>query len=251
MTAADLGVVCCVLSIEPAVGVGSGQMGTIEPDQDRSKRDIRRGRPGRAALLAAVGAAVVLLITSFMASLAAPSSSDDGLRGLGSLASDGWSLAVPGTWRSTAITGCENRPDSPVHDGIIVSSVGFAYTDPQGGSPSCEDRFIWAGYPSAGVALSIEPVGFRTGIFTGTMPPTPLPLTPLALSRTDSIRGGPSMRYVDIVLPDANLVAVVRTFTGPDASATDRAALDQALASIRFAGSAPSAGASSRGPSPS
>lgn len=183
---------------------------------------------------------MVLLVTS-ISWFATRSGPDGGLTGLGSLASDGWTLTVPHAWRPTTITGCENRPDSPVRDGVIVSSVPFTYTDPAGGPPSCEDRFVWAGYPSMGVALSIEPVGFRIGLFSGTTPPTQLPLTPGALRRTNSIRGGPSMRFIEIVLPNSNLVALVRTFIGPDASAVDRAALEQTLGSIRFAGTEPPA----------
>ena len=150
----------------------------------------------------------------------------------GSLETEGWSLAAPASWTSTPIRPCEvNRL---LRTGVIVTDVDFAFRDPQGGDPSCEDRFVFEGFPEDGVALSYEPTGIRNGLFPPS-PDTPFPLSRQALTTTRSIGGGPAMSYSQIVI-DGELIAIVRLWIGGGAS---DAAIDEAeevLGSIDVAG---------------
>src|SRR5438093_7189243 len=191
---------------------------SVEPEVERSLTTIyRRGRRARALRRVAAVAAVLVFVAAvgWVASLMrSGNQAATSWVSVGSLESDGWTLSVPTSWQTTTITGCGT--DNPVTDGIIVSSVPFQFLDPQGGAPSCEDRFVFDGFPSDGVALSIEPVGMLPGILPPESP-TLFPLSSASLHRTQGIRGGPSMRYTGIYLADSTLAAFLRTWTGTDA----------------------------------
>jgi len=153
-----------------------------------------------------------------------------GERQHGSLESDGWTLTVPAGWHTTPILPCE--VDGRPRTGVIVSNVDFEFRDPGGGAPSCEDRFVFAGFPADGVALSYEPTGIGTGFFQHER--TFLPLALEDLQPTRSIRGGPAMSYTPIVR-DRGPIAFVRAFVGDSASPEDRELLGEMLSSLTVA----------------
>jgi len=153
-----------------------------------------------------------------------------GERRHGSLESDGWTLTVPAGWHTTPILPCE--VDDRPRTGVIVSNVDFQFRDPGGGAPSCEDRFVFAGFPADGVALSYEPTGIGTGFFQHER--TFLPLALEDLQPTRSIRGGPAMSYTPIVR-DRGPIAFVRAFLGDSASPEDRELLGEMLSSLEVA----------------
>ena len=139
-------------------------------------------------------------------------------------------MRLPAGWSAQSIARCDSA-DGTIGEGVIVSSATFAFRDPAGGAPSCEDRFVFDGFPGDAVALSIEPVGTRLGLGVHDQIGTPLPLEPGILAPTDEIRGGPSMSYAPIRL-DGHLVAFVRRWVGSEADPATIDVLDQTLASI-------------------
>ena len=154
----------------------------------------------------------------------------------GSLAREGWTMQTPSDWRAQTIDACRGV-DGTITDGIIVTDVDFAFRDPEGGPPSCEDRFVFDGFPDDGVALSVEPVGVRPGLGFEQPVDTPFPVQPRTMTTTDSIRGGPSMSYVPIYI-DGALRGFVRRWEGPRADPAAVIELDRALGSIDVRGAA-------------
>lgn len=153
---------------------------------------------------------------------------------LGSLATDGWTMDLPAGWRAQTITRCPSGP-ATIRDGAIVTNASFTFRNPQGGAPSCGDRFVFGGFPSDGVAFSIEPMGVRPGFVFRHPAGTPFPLTPRLLTPTGSIRGGASESYVPIWIGGEER-GIVRRWVGPEADPTTIATLDAALASVDVAG---------------
>lgn len=145
---------------------------------------------------------------------------------------NGWTVQVPPPWRVQELPAC---PKAPERIGVIVTNVDFEFVNPRGESPRCEDRFVFQGFPSDGVALAFMPVGIRIGIGRGTDTSSSFPLTPDRLAPTGGIRGGPTESYQSIWV-DGDHVAVVRRWTGADASTDDVAALDRSLMSLLVRG---------------
>ncbi|MGZ8567628.1 MAG: hypothetical protein ACXWXS_11315, partial [Actinomycetota bacterium] len=114
-----------------------------------SRPEYRHGRSRAVRITAAVATAAVFI---GVAAWASSQVSRDGRTSVryGSLETEGWSLATPASWIGTPFRPCEvNRL---LRTGVIVSDVDFAFRDPQGGDPSCEDRFVFEGFPEGGVA---------------------------------------------------------------------------------------------------
>jgi hypothetical protein len=144
----------------------------------------------------------------------------------------GWSLRVPSSWHVTQLTEAENGRCTFLgyQDGVIVSSVNFAFHSPTG---DCYGRFVLAGFPRTGVGLVLQPFGFRIGLF-GPTEDTHFPITFDELTRTDAIRGGPVHVSFDDVVIDGEPIYQVRLWIGRDASERDRTAIAEVLRSIQL-----------------
>jgi hypothetical protein len=204
---------------------------------DRLPDVLRRGSRRHTARFTAIGAAVTVFVGAI--SWAGLSIRGDGTipaniadwRTFASLDENGWTIQVPPPWRVQALPSCPNAPE---RIGVIVTNTDFEFLNPRGESPQCEDRFVFKGFPSDGVAFAFMPVGIRSGIFRQPLD-TVLPLAPQLLHRTNGIRGGPSESFLGIWGRRSNL-AYVRRWEGPGASPRDVAALDRMLASFRVRG---------------
>jgi hypothetical protein len=146
----------------------------------------------------------------------------------------GWSLRAPSLWHITQLSEGESGRCAFLgyQDGVIVSSVDFAFRDPTGGG-DCYGRFVLAGFPRTGVGLVLQPFGFRIGLFQPTEG-TRFPISVEELTTTNAIRGGPiRVSYANVVI-EREPVYQVRLWIGRDASAEDRVAILAVLRSIRF-----------------
>jgi hypothetical protein len=213
------------------------------PDIDSAPADrlpdvLRRGSRRRAIRFSAIVAAVAV----FVGSVSWAGLQNEG-RGIvpaniadwdtfASFKDNGWTVQVPPPWRVQELPACPNAPE---RIGVIVTNVDFEFVNPRGESPRCEDRFVFQGFPSDGVALAFMPVGIRIGIGRGTDTSSSFPLTPDRLAPTGGIRGGPVESYQSIWV-DGDHVAVVRRWIGPAASTDDVAALDRSLLSLMVRG---------------
>jgi hypothetical protein len=204
---------------------------------DRLPDVIRRGTRRRAARFTAIGAAVAVFAgavswagLTFPRNGTIPADIDD-WRTFASIEDNGWTIQVPPPWRIQELPACENVPD---RIGVVVTNTDFEFRAPGGGSPNCEDRLIFSGFPRDGVALAFHPRGILTGI-SGPSLDTTFPLSADLLIQTDGIRGGPTHSFQGVSLHGEEL-GVVRRYVGPDATASDVAALDRMLASFRVRG---------------
>jgi hypothetical protein len=116
---------------------------------------------------------------------------------------------------------------------VIVTNVDFEFRNPRGGSPQCEDRFVFKGFPSDGVAFAFMPVGYRWGVLQPE-PHTRFPLTPGRLRHTSSLSGGASESFLDVGVK-GELFAFVRRWVGQEAESDDVDALDRLLSTLRLA----------------
>jgi hypothetical protein len=199
---------------------------------------LRRGSRRRAARFTAVAVAVAV----FAGVISWAGLQNEGRRTIpanigdwdtfASFQDNGWTVQVPPPWRVQELPACPNAPE---RIGVIVTNVDFEFVNPRGESPRCEDRFVFQGFPSDGVALAFMPVGIRIGIGQGTDTSSSFPLTPDRLAPTGGIRGGPTESFQSIWV-DGDHVAVVRRWIGADASTDDVAALDRSLMSLLVRG---------------
>jgi hypothetical protein len=208
-----------------AVGIGSAPVDSLH-------EVLRRGSQRRVARFTAIGAAVAI----FVGAVSWAGLQNEG-RGtipaniadwdtFASLEDNGWTVRVPPSWRVQELPACPNAPE---RIGVSVTNVDFEFRNPRGEPPKCEDRFVFHGFPSDGVAFAVMPVGMRTGPVP--QQDTPMPLTADMLVDTDGIRGGPAESFRSI-WRDRGLLSIVRRWVGPDASASDVGALDRMLASL-------------------
>lgn len=144
-----------------------------------------------------------------------------------SLDGNGWTVQVPPSWRVQELPACLNAPE---RIGVIVTNADFEFLNPRGESPQCEDRFVFKGFPSEGVAFAFIPRGIFPGTF---LPPTgtALPLSPDLLIGTGGITGGPAESFA-IIWVKTEAMGVVRRWIGTGASSNDVAVLDRMLASF-------------------
>lgn len=205
---------------------------------DRLPEVLRRGSRKRVARFTAIGAAVAVFVGVISwAGMTLPRTIEeipadvDDWRTFASLEEHGWTVQVPPSWRVQELPSCPNAPE---RIGVIVTNVDFEFLNPRGESPACEDRFVFQGFPSDGVALAFMPRGSIPGIF-GALPDTTLPLAQLLLIPSAGIRGGPAESSLGIFL-DGEWLGMLRRYEGP--RATDRAvlALDRVLASFEVRG---------------
>lgn len=203
---------------------------------DRLPEVLRRGNRRRAGRFTALGVSIATFVGAVSwAGLTLPGSdripADIGdWHAFASLEANGWMIQLPPTWRVQQLPPCPNAPE---RIGAIVTNTDFVFRNPQGEPPKCEDRFVWAGFPRDGVAITFQPRGSFSGIFE---PPanTSFPITPGSLIQTDSIRGGPAESFDSVVLHGTTL-GVIRRFVGPEASFEDVDALDRMLATFALA----------------
>ena len=144
---------------------------------------------------------------------------------------EGWTIRYPPQWRVQPFTDCEFLG---YQNALVVTSTDFVFDGPHEGRDECYGRFFLAGFPSGGVALALQPYGFRPGLFDPCVGQrTRLPIDPDDLERTSAIRGGPRVRFQAVCIGDMP-VYMVRTWTGRTASDRDIRALELVLGSIRF-----------------
>jgi hypothetical protein len=215
-------------------------VGSESAPVDRLPDVLGRGSRRRAGRFTAIGVAVALFVGAVSwAGLSMrevngtiPADVAD-WRTFGSLENNGWTIQVPPTWHVVELPACRGAPK---RIGVIVTNVDFEFRDPRGGPPDCGDRLVFAGFPRDGVALGVMPiVGDSIPGLLFQLPDTIFPLTPDLLVQTDGIRGGPSESFQSIWL-FKDWIGVVRRFVGPEAAATDIAALDGMLGSFQVAG---------------
>lgn len=149
----------------------------------------------------------------------------------GSLEADGWRLQRPVSWFTAPFEGC----GTVLSRGVVVSNAEFEFLNPQGQVPSCGERMVFAGFPSDGVAIDLEPYGTYLGSFDEPLGDTPFPIAPSQLLATDGIDGGPSMSYNAAVVGGEEK-AIIRLWVGPEASSDDIATAHEILGSIRIDG---------------
>jgi hypothetical protein len=206
----------------------------VEPEPARwSPRVMRRGSRRRAARWTAIVAAVAVFVgvVGWGALQFRRTTSVGGDVSIGSLDTTGWTLSAPSSWRQQDLPAC---PIAPARTGVILTTTGFEFRNPSGDAPGCEDRYVFSGFPSDGVALSLQPVGVRIGIFRPGED-TRFPLTLDRLRRTKGIRGGPQERYTSITV-DGDLVLILRTWVGPSAPRKDFDELASIVRSLEVAG---------------
>jgi hypothetical protein len=203
---------------------------------DRLPEVLRHGSRRRAIRFTGIGAAIAVFVGAVSwAGLqnegreTIPASIDD-WDTVASLEDNGWTVQVPPPWRVQELPACPNAPE---RIGVIVTNVDFEFRNPRGESPRCEDRFVFQGFPSDGVAFAFMPVGIRWGVFQPE-PRTRFPLTPGRLRHTSTLSGGASESFLDVGVK-GELLAFVRRWVGQDAESDDVDALDRLLSSLRLA----------------
>jgi len=192
------------------------------------------GRAGR--VIAAVAAAAVFVGAVVLASAQFGRDSDPGADGSdtvveGSLEADKWQLERPSDWFTAPFDGC----GTAFARGLIVSNVGFEFLNPEGEIPSCNERIVFAGFPSNGVAIDLEPHGIVPGLSPIPPPDTPFPMRPGQIRDAGGIRGGPEHGMGDVVVSGES-VAIVRLWVGADASSSDIEDAYRILGSMRVDG---------------
>jgi hypothetical protein len=192
------------------------------------------GRAGR--VVAAVAAAAVFLGAGAFAAAQFGRDTPPGTDGSdsvieGSLATDDWQLERPSDWFTAPFDGC----GTAFARGLIVSNVGFEFLNPEGQIPSCNERIVFAGFPSDGVAIDLEPQGIIPVLSPVPPPDTPFPVRPGQLAQTSGIRGGPD-HYMGGVVIGGESAAIIRLWVGADASAGDIEEAYRILGSMRVEG---------------
>ena len=192
------------------------------------------GRAGR--VIAAVAAAAVFVGAVVFASAqfgrdTPPGADSPDTVIEGSLATDKWQLERPSDWFTAPFDGC----GTAFARGLIVSNVGFEFQNPEGEIPSCNERIVFAGFPSDGVAIDLEPQGIIPVLSPVPPPDTPFPVRPGQLAETSGIRGGPQHSMGSVVIR-GDSVAIIRLWVGADASAGDIEEVYRILGSMRVDG---------------
>jgi hypothetical protein len=200
----------------------------VEPElAGWSPRVMRRGSRRRAARWIAIVVALAVFVGAVgWGALQFRSSTRVGDSvAIGSLGVTGWTLSAPSSWREQNLPAC---PNAPARTGVILTTADFEFRNPSGNAPGCEDRYIFAGFPSDGVALALQPVGLRIGPLDGGSD-TRFPLTLEGLRVSKGIRGGPEERSTGITV-DEDMILILRTWVGPTAPA---AAIDELAEVVR------------------
>ena len=191
----------------------------------------RASRAVAALAAAAVFVGAVVFASAQFGSDTRPGAGSDGTVVEGTLAADGWQLERPADWFTAPFEGCGTK----LTRGLIVSNVEFEFLNPQGEIPSCNERMVFAGFPSDGVAIDIEPQGIRTGVFRFPPSDSPFPVRPSQLRETDGIRGGPQHAMSSVVV-GGEPFGILRLWVGADASTEDIEKAYRILGSMRIAG---------------
>jgi hypothetical protein len=192
------------------------------------------GRAGR--VTAAAAAAAVFVGAAVLASAQFGRDTPPGTDGSdsvieGSLATDKWQLERPSDWFTSPFEGCGTQ----LARGLIVSNVAFEFLNPEGRIPSCNERIVFAGFPSDGVAIDLEPQGVVPVLSPAPPPDTPFPIRPGQLAQTSGIRGGPD-HYMGGVVIGGDSAAIIRLWVGADASEDDIEEAYRILGSMRVDG---------------
>jgi hypothetical protein len=204
---------------------------SVDPDpQTRLSSIVRSGGRRRAGRTASMVTAVLVFVSGVGWASFQFRDQGEGLAQVGSLERDGFTLSVPQGWAVTEIAGCGF---GSLRAGTIVSNVPFTFRNPSGGEPGCSDRLVLAGFPRDGVAVSLTPQGFISGLFIP--PATPFPLSIDLLRATHGIKGGPKVSYLSVVV-DGESRGLLNTIVGTDASAEAHRALASVVRSIQLSG---------------
>jgi hypothetical protein len=219
---------------ERLAGVLDAAVRDVEPEPAAwSPRVLRRGSRRRAARWTAIVAAIAMFVgaVGWGASQFRTGIGVGDANTIGSLDTTGWTLSIPSDWRRQDLPAC---PDAPERTGVILTTADFEFRNPDGDAPGCEDRYVFAGFPSSGVALALQPVGVRIGVGRPAEDTRfPLSLDRLRMSR--GIRGGPRESYAGITI-DGNQILIVRTWIGRDAPQKDAAELAGIVSSLDVRG---------------
>jgi hypothetical protein len=207
---------------------------------DRAVRDVQprvdpatsvgRGRFRHAARLVASVAVVSVFVAAlgWAATQIGDRTGPSPLAAIGSIEENGWTATYPSSWHVTPVSDCGV---TDYHGGFVVSNVDFAFSDPNGEAPGCDDRLVLDGFPSDGVALHLMPTGVME---TSSIPPTTL--FPLSLDRFEGsgeTGSGASESKQPIVI-GGRLVGYVYAWIGASATAADRDQLADLVVSIAY-----------------
>jgi hypothetical protein len=192
------------------------------------------GHAGR--VIVAVAAAAVFVGAVVFASVqfgrdTQPGTDSSGTVIEGTLETDEWQLERPSDWFTSPFEGCGTQ----LARGLIVSNVEFEFLNPEGEIPSCNERMVFAGFPSDGVAIDLEPEGIIPVLSPVPPPDTPFPVRPGQLAETSGIRGGPQ-HFMGSLVIRGDSVAIVRLWVGADASTSDIEDAYRILGSMRVDG---------------
>lgn len=193
-------------------------------------RGIGRAARALSAAAAAVFVAGVVFASGQFGRDSRPGDDGTGTVTEGLFETDRWQLERPSDWITAPFDGCGTE----LPRGLIVSNVEFEFLNPEGQVPSCNERMVFAGFPSGGVVIDLEPEGGRV-LFREPPADTPFPIEPRQLIPTDGIVGGPRMSLLNVYVEERS-TATVRLWVGSDASTGDVEAAHQILRSMRFEG---------------
>jgi hypothetical protein len=211
----------------------------IEPSQNERLPGIRRrGSRRRAVRWTAIGLAMAAFVGALGVVAAEridrepkPAVATKWARFGG--AGAGWSIRYPPSWHLQVI---DDRvcASTAVRFGAFVSNVPFRLHHPDGSSRGAcnHGRWVFAGFPSNGVALEIEPVGRVIGAHPH--PNTRFPLDPVDLHLSGGIRGGPQRSFLSVGR-HGDWIMMVRLYTGHASTRRDQQLVARVLASIRLA----------------
>jgi hypothetical protein len=195
----------------------------------------RRGVVGRAGLAIAAGAAAAVFVAAVVFASAQfgrdrpPGADGSDTVVEGTLETDRWQLERPSDWFTAPFEGCGTALDR----GLIVSNVDFEFLDPQGEIPSCNERMVFAGFPSDGVAIDLEPQGVIPAFFPVSDTPFPMRSSQLIERRKTF---GDLAEANSLVSSDGEVVAIIRLWVGPEAPAEDVETAYRILHSVRLDG---------------
>jgi len=211
----------------------------VDPGIDRRLREVRRrGTRRRFVELASVLSVVAVLVGAVAVTAVSrrsnhePSHERTTWTAVGGPEA-GWRIRYPSTWHLTETddSGCAG---TPVRRGAFISNLPFDWHHPDGtATGTCNGgRWVFAGFPSDGIALEIEPVGHMHGIFPP-QPDTAFPIHKGDLDRGHGIRGGPAHWY-ETVWRNGVWLMNVRLYVGVDVTSADRGASERTLESLRL-----------------